>query len=64
MSDEAFKPPTNADFMAAWACARAAELGVAPGEQLAPALARVSYAAERARKLLAGLPTCAERDQT
>lgn len=62
--NETFAPPTNGDFMEAWSVVRRIEMGlVSPGASAAK-LARVIYAAERARKLLAGVPTCAEREQT
>jgi hypothetical protein len=60
---ETLEPPTNADFMAAWTVVRNVEMHLTPDAQLAEKLARVIYAAERARKLLAGIPTCAERVQ-
>lgn len=60
---ETFDPPSSADFAAAWAAVRAIEQGLIQPESRAPQLARVIYGAERARKLLTGIPTCAERDQ-
>ncbi len=60
--DETFNPPTDDDFKAAWSAVHFSQVYL--GQEKAAALARVIYAAERARKLLAGVPTCAERDQT
>lgn len=63
MNHETFRPPTSGDFMDAWSVVRAVETGTVLPLDKAGALARVVYAAERARKLLAGIQTCAERDQ-
>ena len=58
---ETFEPPTDADYMAAWSLVRVLDNHGRLDESTK--LARVVYAAERARKLLAGIPTCAERKQ-
>lgn len=60
---EFFSPPTEDDYRSAWAVVRAIEIGATHSVPAAN-LARVIYAAERARKLLSGLPTCGERDQS
>jgi hypothetical protein len=62
--DETFSFPTNRDYAVAWSVVRAIEEGRTPTSDDAARLARVIYAAERARKLLSGMHTSAERDQT
>lgn len=60
---ETFNPPDTNDFKDAWSAVRAIETGTVLPTQFAERLARVVYAAERSRKLLTGIPTCAEARQ-
>lgn len=62
--NEVFDPPTQTDYNLAWTMVRVLDLDPEVDQNYVQALARVVYAAERARKLLSGIPTCAEKEQT